>query len=125
MRFRETVTISSADICTAEPERSGASWTGRPQFVDFRGGGSLTPPVPPWASAAAPEPGRGIERRLSAGGERMAAAPKLEQRSLSARLERRLSVGHLYASRPSSHRDGSSGQQQQGGLSGDLVPAHT
>ncbi len=89
--------------------------------MDFRAGGSLTPPVPPWASAAAaaaPEPSRGIERRLSAGGERMATAAKLERRSLSARLERRLSVGHLYASRPSSDRGGSFGQQLQGGLSG-------
>ena len=103
----------------AEPERC-SSWTGRPQFVDFRGGTSLTPPVPPWASAGGggpPELGRGIERRLSAGGERAAAAAKLERRSLSARLERRLSVGHLYASRSSADRSSAS-LSQQGGLSG-------
>ena len=103
----------------AEPERC-SSWTGRPQFVDFRGGASLTPPVPPWAlpgGGGAPELGRGLERRLSAGGERAAAAAKLERRSLSARLERRLSVGHLYASRSSNDR-GSASNSLQGGLSG-------
>ncbi|KAK9905588.1 hypothetical protein WJX75_002584 [Coccomyxa subellipsoidea] len=106
----------------SEPERC-SSWTGRPQFVDFRGGASLTPPVPPWAlpgGGGAPELGRGLERRLSAGGERAAAAAKLERRSLSARLERRLSVGHLYASRSSNDR-GSASNSLQGGLSG-LVP---
>lgn len=92
---------------------------GGPQYVDFRGGTSQKPLKPPWAlgSGGPTELGRGLERRLSAGGERdAAAAMKLERRSLSARLERRLSVGHLYASRSSIDPNVNSGMLQGGSL---------
>lgn len=98
------------------------SWTGS-QGIDPIGS-SLTPPVPPWAAGTAVDAATMgmplVERRLSgSGGSGIGIKGKLVRRSLSAGLERRLSVGHLYAGNaaaPEGNRAGP-GQLQAGGSS--------